>query len=115
MTEKHLFVVLTNAVDGKDDAFNDWYTNRHLADVVAIPGIISARRFELSEAQRMTNPPYRYCALYEIETDDLQGVVDELVKRSGTSGMPLSEAMATERLAMIFKPLGDPLVEMERD
>lgn len=115
MPKKHLFVVLTNAVDGMDEAFNDWYTNRHLSDVVAIPGIKSARRFELSDAQRMTDPPYRYCALYEIETDDLPSVVKELVDRSNTKTMPLSEAMAEDRLAIIFKPMGDPVSEPQQD
>ena len=34
---KHVFVVLTNATPGKDEAFNDWYTNQHIPDVLAIP------------------------------------------------------------------------------
>ena len=36
---KYTFVVLTNAVDGKDDTFNEWYTNTHLGDVLAVPGV----------------------------------------------------------------------------
>jgi hypothetical protein len=27
---KHVFVVFTNPVEGKDVAYNDWYDNRHL-------------------------------------------------------------------------------------
>ena len=27
---KHVFVVLTNPLEGKEDAYNDWYTNVHL-------------------------------------------------------------------------------------
>jgi len=45
------FVVLTNAVEGKDEEFNDWDTNVQLKDVLKIPGIIGAR-FNHSDVQR---------------------------------------------------------------
>lgn len=115
MPEKHVFVVLTNAVEGREHEFNDWYTNQHLGDVVAIPGIISARRFQMSDAQRMADPPYKYCALYEIETDDLPAVMAELTKRSGTSAMPISGAMAQQRLAIVYRPIGDPVTGSGQD
>lgn len=99
------FVVLTNAVEGRDAEFNDWYSNVHLADVVAIPGILGAERYELAEAQRSLPQPFRYLAIYEIETDDLEGVTAELGRRSGTPAMVISDAMAKERPAAIFKPL----------
>jgi hypothetical protein len=69
------FVVLTNAVEGREDEYNDWYTNRHLPDVLAIPGIVEAVRFELAGTQRIAPPwPYRYLAIYDIETDDIDWV-----------------------------------------
>jgi hypothetical protein len=39
---KHVFVVLTNPVEGKEDTYNDWYTNVHLGDVLKVPGIVAA-------------------------------------------------------------------------
>ncbi|RJG41458.1 DUF4286 family protein [Mesorhizobium sp. DCY119] len=100
------FVVLTNAVEGRDGEFNDWYSGTHVPDVLAVPGIVKAERFELANVQRSTLPlPYRYLAIYEIETDDLKSVSDEIGKRAGTDAMVLSSAMAQEKLAAIFKPL----------
>ncbi len=100
------FVVLTNAVEGRGGEFNDWYSGTHVPDVLAVPGIVKAARFELAEVQRSALPlPYRYLAIYEIETDDLQSVSDEIGKRAGTDAMILSSAMAQEKLAAIFKPL----------
>lgn len=99
------FVVLTNAVAGREAEFNDWYTNTHLPDVMAIPGVVSAERFELAEYQRNPQQPFRYLAIYEIETDDLKWVSDEVGRRSGTSAMVISDAMAAEKLAAVFKPL----------
>jgi hypothetical protein len=109
MPRRHVLVVLTNAVPGGEDAYNDWYSNRHLQDVLAVPGVVSAQRYVVSEAQRVDDPAYRYCALYEIETDDLALVMDEIGKRAGTEAMPISDAMARDRLAIVFKPLGAPV------
>ena len=103
---KHVFVVLTNATPGMEDEFNDWYTNRHLADVLAIPGVVAAQRFTLSDHQRAAPPhPYKYLALYEIETDDLPGMLAILNQRAGTQAMPISPAIDQTRLAWIFAPM----------
>lgn len=103
--KSYKFIVLTNASDGRDDEFNDWYSNRHLPDVLDIPGIVSAQRYELAEVQRTDRLPYRYLSIYDIETDDLQSVADEIGRRAGTDAMIISDAMAQEKLPLIFKPL----------
>jgi hypothetical protein len=105
MAEKHVFVVLTNPNEGREDEYNDWYSNQHIGDVAAIPGIVSAKRYELSEAQIRPEVPYRYCALYEIETDDLAGVLAELKRRAGTEAMPLTRAISRDRVAIIYKAM----------
>jgi hypothetical protein len=103
---KYTFVVLTNAVEGKDDAFDEWYTNTHLGDVLAVPGFVSAQRFKLTDAQRAKPPhPFRYLALYEIETNDLQKTLDELGKRSGTPAMVLTDTMAPGTQAHIYEAI----------
>ncbi len=67
---KHVLVVLSNATEGGDDEFNEWYTNRHLGDVLKLPGYTAAQRFRLSDAQLGTGElPYRYLAIYEVEAD----------------------------------------------
>lgn len=69
---KHVLVVLSNAVEGCDQKFNDWYTNTHIGDVLKVPGFVAAQRYKLSESQLAGGPgPYGYLALYEVETDDL--------------------------------------------
>ena len=40
------FVALTNAVAGREQEFNDWYDHQHVKDVLAIPGFLTAQRFE---------------------------------------------------------------------
>ena len=42
---RYNLIVLTNPVDGREDEYNDWYTNVHLDDVLKIPGVVGAQRF----------------------------------------------------------------------
>ena len=93
-----------------EDDFNDWYTNVHLADVLRIPGIVSAQRFILSSDQRAQPPyPYKYFALYEIETDDLKGVLATLQERAGTEAMVISPAIDQTRAAWIYQPITEKI------
>ena len=103
---RHVLTVFTNAQDGRDDEFNEWYSNRHLQDLLRVPGIVAAQRFRHSSVQR-SNPPYpwRYLAIYEIETDDLAGTIAEITRRSGTDAMVLSDALAPERQGFVFDPI----------
>jgi hypothetical protein len=40
-------VVMSDALDNRDDEFNNWYDNIHLKDVLAVDGIVAAQRFKL--------------------------------------------------------------------
>ena len=57
---RHVFMVMTNPVEGREDEYNEWYSGIHLQEVVAIAGFISAQRFKLSDAQLAGDSEYRY-------------------------------------------------------
>ena len=101
------FLVLSNAVDGREDEYNDWYDNRHLPDVLAIPGFVSAQRLVLADTQRAAPPyPWRYMAVYTIETDDLKATLELLKARAGTDAMPMSGAFAPG-VAFVYRPIAE--------
>jgi len=107
---KHILVAMTNAVEGRDDEFNDWYTNQHLHDVVKAPGIVAAQRFVLDDTQRYKGPyAFKYLAIYEIESDDVQPVIDYIGEVIGTDAMPVSTAMADEPRVRgaYFRPISE--------
>ena len=89
---KYKMIVFTGPVAGKEDAYNDWYNNVHLRDVVAIPGFVSAQRFKL-ESTMIGAMPNSYLAIYEIETDDPAETMRQLGARSGTDAMIMSDAI----------------------
>lgn len=53
----------------REQEYNSWYSDIHLPELVAVDGIVSARRL------RPVNSEGPYVALYEIEGDDLQAVL----------------------------------------
>ena len=85
-------VVLSNPTEGKEDEYNDWYTNQHLGDVVAIPGYVSAQRFKLRHPMGFEHT-HQYLAIYEVETDDPDAAIAALQARRGTELMAVSETL----------------------
>ena len=55
-----LHIVMVDIDEENEAAFNDWYDNVHLPDILACPGWLSARRVRCVEG----GP--RYVAMYEI-------------------------------------------------
>jgi hypothetical protein len=107
---KHNLVVFSNPVEGQEDEYNDWYTNTHLHDVIKIPGFIAAQRFVLSDEQMQSETPYRYMAVYEIETDDLKDTLSAL-GQAIESGMEISSAIDMENIGYwIFTPITDRIL-----
>jgi hypothetical protein len=77
---KGVFLALANAAnDDVHDDFNQWYDAVHMQEVLALPGVKSARRFKLADTQIMPGDDAagrRYLALYEVEVDDWQDFAD---------------------------------------
>ena len=74
---KGLLIVLTKpSSEDREEEFNEWYDDTHLVDLVNVPGVTSASRYKLADAQvvegaSLGNP---YLAIYELEGDDLSQV-----------------------------------------
>jgi hypothetical protein len=88
---KYKLVVLSNAVKGREDEYNDWYSNQHLDDVVAIPGFASAVRLKhLTPVSGEFD--LKYLAIYDIDAEDPQMALKALNDTSA-AGMFISEAL----------------------
>jgi len=92
MASYKLVVFSDSTEAGNEDEYNDWYTNQHLDDVVAVPGFVSAQRFKLKTLV-MGEFKTKYMAIYNIESDDPQKVMDAMMARRGTDQMIISEAL----------------------
>jgi hypothetical protein len=109
---KHILLVLANAVEGRDADFNNWYSNQHLADVLKVPGIVSAQRFKYVAPAGATvdgpdpKPSHKYIAIYEVDSEDPRAVQAAMISRIGTDDMIMTDTMDTARsIGAYFAPI----------
>lgn len=90
---KGVFIALANAAsDDVHEDFNTWYDAVHMQEVLALPGVKSARRFKLAPAQIMPGDDgggKSYLALYEVEVDDWQDLSDAMQAAFANGGITI--------------------------
>lgn len=99
---KAVLVVLTNPGSPEADAaYNDWYDNVHVPDVLAVPGYVSAVRYKAFPS--WCPIPQKYLTIYDLEVDDVahvQRISDEHMRRIGAGEMRRSPEGAMDRDTM---------------
>lgn len=106
---RYKMVVLSHPVEGREAEFHDWYQNVHLDQVLACKGFKSAQRFRLAR-NMMPREAWPHLAIYEIETDDIDAVLDEVRGKAGGESLLISAAIDTESAyASIYEEV-DPRV-----
>jgi len=113
---RHLLVVMTNPTDGKEDEYNDWYSDVHLDEVVEIPEFVSAQRFKLADTQLKDiltpeergssvhgESQHRYLALYEMEADTAADAVQAL--RQARPNFQMTDALSKELNVWAYTPI----------
>jgi hypothetical protein len=81
-------LVFSEPFPGQEEAFNAWYTGRHLADICALPGFTAAQRFTLDSVS-MGSALNKYLAIYDVETDDPEWVIENMFAARDTEAMPI--------------------------
>lgn len=97
MTERDLLLVFSNPVDGQEEPYNEWYDRTHLAEIVAVPGVVAGRRYELAPveipgAADRPAQPHRYLALYELDGDPDE-IMAECAHRMMTGEIGIHESI----------------------
>ena len=85
------FIVLSNPIEGKEPEYNEWYDGQHIPDVLNVAGVVSAQRFRIAGVALPGEPIYQYMAIYDIESDTPQEVLDIILELSGTDAMPMGD------------------------
>ena len=62
-----VMVVFMEPEAGTEREFNEWYNRYHIPERVSVPGILSARRYELSDGEGAL----KYLAIYELENEEV--------------------------------------------
>ena len=92
---KGMLLVQSRPADpARDDEFNDWYTNTHIPEVCAVPGIVGARRYKVHDPGPDGGEAWpAYIAVYEIDCDDLQAPMRALRARSSEGRERMTELL----------------------
>lgn len=104
MTEDSILLVLSNANAGAEDAYRDWYRERHLSDMVAIDGVDGGAIHERAEGGDA--PRWRFAALYELN-QPAGDILAEVFGRAGGPAMELTDTIdAAGVLMLAAEPVG---------
>lgn len=94
---KAVFIVQMNAIEPeREDEFNRWYNQVHLADVLKVDGYVAATRYELQDIELfegLERPTRKYMAIYEMETDDIAAAGARLRDAFLTGQMEIIDAI----------------------
>jgi hypothetical protein len=72
-------LVLSNAKDGREAEFNQWY-DRHMRETIdKLDGFAAAQRFELADLDGAPDVPYRYLAVYDVEDDRIARAYEQFL------------------------------------
>jgi hypothetical protein len=73
----HLVIGFTNPAAGREEGFNSWYDEHHFPDALTNSNYRRGQRFKRLETAIPTNF-FRYVALYEIVSDDIEATFDKV-------------------------------------
>jgi hypothetical protein len=92
---KHKYVILSRSHPGREDEYERWYGDQHLADVCRCEGVVHGElyRLELQKTYELDAPQWSHMTIYDLECEDPQSILGAIVAVSGTGAMPLSGAL----------------------
>ena len=109
--EKYIIEVKSNPTEGNEDAYNQWYSDTHLTEVLQVPGFISAQRFKVDADQAPEPPKYKYLAIYEVEADEPMDVLHVLAQATAEGKIVTSDTLdLTDISTIIYKPITEKVL-----
>jgi|JI10StandDraft_1071094.scaffolds.fasta_scaffold1530615_1 hypothetical protein len=117
--ERGVFLVFSNPTsDDAVAAFHRWYDDVHVHEVLRVPGVRAATRYELDPDQMPSGGAEalgrRFLCAYEIEADDLRSVRDAVMATSRDRSHSPAFQLTPLPILAIFRALG-PRVERPGD
>jgi hypothetical protein len=99
-------MAFTNAVDGQENEFREWYVTRHIRDALHVPVLVSGQCFERTQFQRpgALEASFSIIAVYEQEGTP-EAIIESIAALPpGTLDFP---ALHPKHFAeWVYRPLG---------
>ncbi|MFD9665104.1 hypothetical protein ACFWAY_26345 [Rhodococcus sp. NPDC059968] len=111
-------LVMTDANLGMEEEFNRFLDDVHIGDVLQADGLVSARRFRLSNHQPAFAsgvPDLRYLTVYEIDCEDVRTAIASLERHRETGRWRQSDTTAPSRVCAVYEKLPSVWVGADAD
>lgn len=113
---RYLYLALSDPLPDREDELDAWYDDIHLAQVVDVPGFVSAQRFSAVETCDGPVQRRRTLVIYEIDADDPARVIAEMRTRRGTERLIPSDALDIRSMfAQVYEPRGELVKPLRQD
>ncbi len=86
-------MIKSNAVSGKETAYEDWYNSVHLKEIFHVPGFVAGRQFRICGANGGTDAEFSHLAILEIEDASFDDAMAALGKAFEGGHMTLTDAL----------------------
>lgn len=88
----HKMVVLAKAAEGRKEELARWYDERHLNDLLAVPGLVSVERHDMITVKQPDGlPQWDFMMIYEYAGDPFDTL--RTMPAMGSEKMPTSDAL----------------------
>jgi hypothetical protein len=101
----HLYLVFSSPAASKEAEYNRFY-ERHVGDIMKLPGFVRAQRFVLSPRGR-NDPPFKYLTVYELKGKEPGPVIGQIgpASREGRLEAP-DKALVPEVTSSVWTAVG---------
>ena len=104
----HLMMVYSRPLAGQEAAYNKWYTEEHVPDVLSVPGFVGAQRFEVLDADGSRSPTPQYLAIYEIEAPGIDEAQARLAAAVASGQVTISDTLDKSSLSrVLLRPISE--------
>ena len=98
---RYIYVVLSSPHEGREEEYNEWYSNTHIPDILALGPFSSARRLKITDAVFGTQPEGQYVTFYETDEKPADALA-VLAAARGTDRIRGSDAIDPESISSWF-------------
>jgi hypothetical protein len=95
---RHRMVVLNNPVEGRDEEYHRWYDDVHVPEMLTLPMVSGAQRFDVGSGPR-GGVTQRFACIYDIEADPAEAMA---AIQAALPSMTVSDAIDREAVLSFF-------------
>ena len=103
---RFLLTAISNPAESREADCGPWYDQVHIPDMLGVPGVVTAQRFELLRGAP-SKAFKRYLTLYEVEAED-EEAARRIINTLNGANLPLSDALDVPSVNLgVYRATGD--------